>query len=254
MNQQPPVGQFARWDGTQWVPVSPPPVSQPSVSQSPVGPPPAGAPPRKPKPFFTRWWVWALAAVVLLMAVGQARTSPSVAPVPVTSIGTVEPSDPPTDEPAAEPSEESAPAASSTASSTETKPTPTPTPKATPKPTYKALSSRQFKLLAKDPDAYIGRTYVIYGEITQFDAATGNDAFRANTGPKKLRISYGYVSYDQNTVLTGSTSKLKKLVEGDCFTAKVTVLGSYSYDTQVGGNTTVPSLYVDSISVYGSTD
>ena len=72
--------------------------------------------------------------------------------------------------------------------------------------------------------------------------------------PTKLRVSYGYVDHDQNTILTGQESKLKKLVEGDRFTAKVTVLESYSDDTQAGGNTTVPSLQVDSISVYDCTD
>lgn len=143
-----------------------------------------------------------------------------------------------------------------------TTPTPTPSPSAAPatqqipaaKKTYRSLSSRTFKLLAKDPDAYIGKTYVIYGEITQFDAATGANAFRASTGPKKLRISYGYVNYDQNVIMSGTPSRLAKLVEGDCFSAKVTVLGSYSYDTQVGGNTTVPLFEVDSIKIYGSTD
>lgn len=124
---------------------------------------------------------------------------------------------------------------------------------ATAKPNYKTLSSRQFKLMAKDSDAHAGKTYVIYGEITQFDSATGTEAFRADTGPKKLRISYGFVNYPQNSVLTGTETRLKKLVEGDCFRAKVTVVGSYSYDTQIGGNTTVPLFRVDAISVYGST-
>lgn len=102
-------------------------------------------------------------------------------------------------------------------------------------------------------DTHIGMTYVIYGEIIQFDAATGTDAFRADTGPKKLRISYGYVNYGQNAILSGASSMLAKLVEGDWFSAKVTVLGSYSYDTQMGGNTTVPLFQVDSIKIYGST-
>ncbi|MFZ0530933.1 MAG: hypothetical protein WAL91_10385, partial [Propionicimonas sp.] len=134
-------------------------------------------------------------------------------------------------------------------------PTPTETEPAAPaKKHYKTLSGRQFKLLVKDPDAYIGKTYVIYGEVTQFDAATGTDTFRADTGPKKLRISYGYVDYPQNSFLSGTESKLKKLVQGDCFKAKVTVLGSFSYDTQAGGNTTVPLFEVNAISVYGSTD
>jgi hypothetical protein len=133
---------------------------------------------------------------------------------------------------------------------------PEPAPVVTPvaKKVYRKLSSRAFKQVAKDPDSYIGKTYYVYGEITQFDSATGVDTFRADLGYKKLRISYGFVNYSQNAILTGTESRLKKYVEGDCFTAKVTVLGSYSYDTQIGGNTTVPSFQVDSISRYGSTD
>lgn len=173
-----------------------------------------------------------------------AAAAPTVtvtAPAPtVTVTAAPEATDRPTPTPSATPSQEPTKAATK--------------PPAPPKKSYQTLSSRKFKLLAKDPDAYIGKTYVIYGEITQFDSATGTDTFRADTGPKKLRISYGYTDYEQNSMLTGAESKLKELVEDDCFKAKVTVLGSYSYDTQIGGNTTVPLFQVDSISVYGSTD
>jgi len=133
---------------------------------------------------------------------------------------------------------------------------PEPAPVVTPaaKKVYTHLTSRAFKQLTKDPDSYIGKTYYVYGEITQFDAATGTEMFRADVGPKKLRMSYGFVDYPQNSFLNGSESRLKKYVEGDLFTAKVTVLGAYSYDTQAGGNTTVPSFQVDSITRYGSTD
>ena len=232
MGQLPPEGQLARWDGSQWVPVQTP------VQQAPVPATPAG-----PKPLLSRWWVWAVAIVLALATIGSlnGRTS-AVAPVAAIS---------PSSAVSATPSE----ATTETPTPTVTTTTSAPKPKPKPRPkTYRALTSRKFKLLAKDPDAYIGDTFVVHGEITQFDSATGTDTFRANTGPAKLRISYGYTTYRQNTILAGSKARLKKLVEGDCFTAKVTVLGSYSYDTQAGGNTTVPSLYVDSIKVYGSTD
>ncbi|HEY5467559.1 MAG TPA: hypothetical protein VIK85_00455 [Coriobacteriia bacterium] len=122
---------------------------------------------------------------------------------------------------------------------------------ATPK-VYEHLSTRGFKLLAKDPDSYVGKKYYIYGQITQFDAATGTEMFLAAVGPKKLRKSYGYVFYPQPAFLNGTDSQLKKYVVGDLFTAKVTVLGSYSYDTQAGGRTTVPQFQIDSISRNGS--
>ncbi|MEV4833176.1 hypothetical protein AB0K05_01545 [Nonomuraea sp. NPDC049486] len=118
---------------------------------------------------------------------------------------------------------------------------------------YEVLSPRGFAKLVKNPDAYTGEKFIIYGEVTQFDAATGNDVFRANSGEKKLQPEYGFTSYDQNSLFAGSKDRLSDVVEGDVFQAYATVLGSYSYDTQIGGNTTVPSFRVDKIKVYAST-
>ncbi len=183
---------------------------------------------------------------------GAGATSAVPAPAPTVTVTTTTTATPsvPTTSPSSEPTSEPTVEPVSTPEPEET--TTEPTKPA--KKEYKTLSSRAFKKFAKDPDSHLGKTYVIYGEITQFDSATGTDTFRANTGPKKLKISYGYTDYSQNTILTGAESEFDDLVEGDCFKAKVTVLGSYSYDTQIGGNTTVPMLWVDSISVYGSTD
>lgn len=147
----------------------------------------------------------------------------------------------------------STPSESTATTTTATSTAPTkPVVTAPPKKTYKKLSSRKFKMLAKDPDSYINKYYYIYGQITQFDAATGVDTFRADVGPKKLAKSYGYVDYPQNALLTGDEDRLKKFVEGDLFLAKVTCMGSFSYDTQAGGNTTVPSFQVDSIKRIGT--
>ena len=46
---------------------------------------------------------------------------------------------------------------------------------------------------------------------------------------------------------------LNDVVQGDLFRATIEVLGSESYDTQVGGNTTVPKFRIQTISRYGST-
>ena len=86
----------------------------------------------------------------------------------------------------------------------------------------------------------------MYGVVTQFDAATGDDAFRADVGHKNMADSY---DYEINTLLNGSTAQLRNLVEDDEFRASVTVMGSFSYDTQIGGSTTVPLLQVDAIKV-----
>lgn len=48
--------------------------------------------------------------------------------------------------------------------------------------TYQAISAREFALLVKNPDANIGRKIVLYGAVTQFDTATGQNSFIARTG------------------------------------------------------------------------
>jgi hypothetical protein len=123
---------------------------------------------------------------------------------------------------------------------------PTTEPVATKPPSYKKLTARQWKLIAKNPDDHIGEHYIVYGVVTQFDAATGDEGFRADVDAVHHAEPY---DYDTNTILTGDAADLTNLVEDDQFRAKVTVLGSYSYDTQIGGNTTAPQLSVDSIEV-----
>jgi hypothetical protein len=132
---------------------------------------------------------------------------------------------------------------------------PTQAPKTTEKPApavYKKLTAREWAKIAKSPDSHKGETYIVYGKVTQFDSATGEDAFRADVDGIKHVVEYGYVDYPTNTLMTNATGDLSDLVQDDLFTAKVTVLGSYSYDTQIGGETTVPNLAVMSISVTGS--
>jgi hypothetical protein len=132
------------------------------------------------------------------------------------------------------------------------KPTPAPTKiTPTPKPTpvvYKKLTKREWAKIAKSPDSHVGETITVYGVVTQFDAATGQDGFRADVDSMRHADSF---EYPTNTVFQQQAAGglLDDLVQGDFFTAKVRVVGSYSYDTQIGGNTTVPSLEVVSIKV-----
>jgi hypothetical protein len=197
----------------------------------------------RPKPFYKTWWALAAALVALgaVTWVAAGNRGPATAEPPAS--GSVVPV-------------ASAPATATIATATVTTATALPvegtqTPVAAPgKKTYKPLTSTEFEQLAKKPTAVVGRTCVIYGWITQFDDITGPERFRANTGPRKLTVSNGQVNYTQTSMLRGDKSTLAKLVQGDCFAAKVTVLGSYPYDTQVGGNTTVPLFMVESISTY----
>lgn len=112
---------------------------------------------------------------------------------------------------------------------------------------HNPVTSREWLEIAKDPDAARGQCIIVYGEITQFDAATGPSGFLADAGGVSQKPSFGYVDYPVNTLFAGDAKMLSSLVEGDLFTAEVTVAGSQSYDTQAGGSTTAPALRVDSV-------
>jgi hypothetical protein len=182
---------------------------------------------------------WAIGGITLAIALGiGGAVIASTSDEPKTAAATMTSASPSTVAPTS--------AAPTTAAPTSAAPSPT---KTTPKPrppSYKTLSARQWKLIAKNPDAHLGEHYVVYGRVTQFDAATGTDTFRADVAHRRMPDEY---DYETNTMLSGSESDLADLVQDDIFRANVSVLGSFSYDTQIGGETTVPLLLVDSIKV-----
>ena len=108
-----------------------------------------------------------------------------------------------------------------------------------------APAARTWAKIVKDPDAYVGKVYVIYGQVNQFDAATGTDTFLGDSASKNT-LSYGYFD-GENTMFNGTEKLFADFVEDDVFKATVEVAGSFSYDTQIGGNTTVPLLKVHRI-------
>jgi hypothetical protein len=84
----------------------------------------------------------------------------------------------------------------------------------------------------KSPDKYVGKGYHLWACITQFDAATGADTFRADASNKKEE----YWSLDgDNSLFNGDENRLSAFVTDDIVVMNVTALGSYSYDTQIGG-------------------
>jgi hypothetical protein len=113
---------------------------------------------------------------------------------------------------------------------------------------HREVSARDWQLIAKSPDSHIGERIVLHGHVTQFDAATGLDAFRASVDAVRHSRSY---EYDTNTILRGTATQLADVVNGDMFRAEVTVRGSYSYETTMGGMLTVPVLGIDAIEVTG---
>ena len=118
-------------------------------------------------------------------------------------------------------------------------------PPSAPAEPYRKLSSRDWQVIAKNPDAHIGERVIVHGWVTQFDAATGTTAFRASVDGVRQKQAY---DYDTNTMLGGDAADLEDIVVDDEFTAEVTVRGSLTYQTQIGGTTTVPVLLVETIS------
>jgi hypothetical protein len=114
---------------------------------------------------------------------------------------------------------------------------------------YATLTSRTWALLVKAPDNYLANTYKIWACITQFDAATGPDTFRGQASYQKL--TYWYTD-GANAVFTGDATELADFVTDDIVQMNVVSLGSLSYDTQLGGSTTVPAFDVISITRMGS--
>lgn len=111
---------------------------------------------------------------------------------------------------------------------------------------YPAISVRDYAMLVKDPNAHKGQRFVVYGVVTQFDAATGTSTLRANTAATPQDRSY---DYDQNTIVESTVQTLGPVIEDDFVTFYVEVVGSYSYATQIGGNTTVPKLKANIVQV-----
>ena len=132
-------------------------------------------------------------------------------------------------------------------------PTIEPTPEVTPEPvvpaTFAKLTSRQWAQLVKAPDSYVGSGYEVWACITQFDAATGGDSFRGDAANARLT----YWSLDgTNAFFLGDSGALAPFVQDDIVFMKVVDLGSYTYDTTIGGSITVPWFEIVAIANKGS--
>jgi hypothetical protein len=186
-----------------------------------------------------------LAVALVVSACGAAEPAATTTETPATQARTATPTVRPTVQAVAEvtavPTDE--PTTEPTA-----KPTPTAKP---PKIEYAKLSDRAWKKLVKAPDNYVAKAYRVWACISQFDAATGLDTFRGQASNKKR--TYWYTD-GANALFTGDEDKLDEFVEGDVVSMNVLVLGSFTYDTQVGGSTTVPWFSVEKITRKGDCD
>jgi len=253
-------GRQRYWDGTQWTEhFAPGEVAAAAVSETATGvsAAPVMSSGKAERPWFKKKrFIIPGGVAAFLLVIGMAGAgADDGTPEPTTAgAGLLSASGTPT--PTATPAEVEAtatPTPSPTPTKAAVKATPKPTPKPKPKPkppAAKELSARTWQKIVKNPDRYAGDRYIVYGEINQFDAATGADTFLADVAHKNT-TSYGFFN-GENTMLTGNESKLEDFVEGDVFKATVTVVGSFSYDTQIGGNTTVPLLTINSIRRVGN--
>lgn len=135
------------------------------------------------------------------------------------------------------------------AATEETEPTEQPAP-ATTTPdlsTYEELDERTLAQIVKAPDDHIGRQVIVYGTITQLDAATGQCFVRVSIAHAPQDQWY---DYEHNTVGLAGDGEfdcpvLDPFVADDEVKLWITIGGSLSYDTQIGGSTTVPAYVID---------
>ncbi|WP_051297331.1 DUF4190 domain-containing protein [Brevibacterium album] len=108
---------------------------------------------------------------------------------------------------------------------------------------FAEVEDRDFAQIAKAPDDHTGEHIVVYGQITQLDSATGKCTMRVNVAESRQNEFY---EYDENAVVfagdrVSDCPAMDSLVTDDVVKLWVTVEGSYSYTTMIGGSTTVPA-------------
>ncbi|MGO1684837.1 MAG: hypothetical protein ACTHYR_07655 [Brachybacterium sp.] len=165
------------------------------------------------------------------------------------------PSDPAEEDPApeADPVPEDEPLAEEEPVTTQ-EATPEPTEEPSPSPTeapdlsiYEELDERTLARIVKAPDDHLGRQVIVYGAITQLDAATGKCFVRISIADAPQDAWY---DYEHNSVGFAGDGEsdcpvLDPFVADDEVKLWITIGGSISYDTQIGGSTTVPAYLID---------
>jgi hypothetical protein len=115
-----------------------------------------------------------------------------------------------------------------------------------------SITSRDWKLISKNPSAAKGKNVWIFGKITQFDDATGTASFRANVDGIN-HFDGKYFSGGENAWVVGNAKTLSQYVNDDVFKACVTISGVFSYSTALtGGKLTVPKVKIRTINLLGS--
>lgn len=111
---------------------------------------------------------------------------------------------------------------------------------------FEEVDERTLAQIVKAPDDHVGQQIILYGHVTQLDAATGPCMMRVSASHTQQGERY---AYEHNTVgysgdAVSECPVLDPLVTDDEVKLWVTIDGSISYDTQIGGNTIVPAYEV----------
>lgn len=101
--------------------------------------------------------------------------------------------------------------------------------------------------MIKNPDAFKGKFFKLYAEISQYDAATGACAFRGSWDNQTHEYSFDYAG--DNAYFTGGDGdtacpELNGIDQDDVVRLWVRTDGAYTYETTMGGSITVPSFHV----------
>lgn len=180
-----------------------------------------------------------LGSILIATLAGCAsETAPATPTAPAVLAGTPEPSA------GASPSTDSTP-----------QPTPSPVPTATsspvPKPiTFARITRGAFLKVVVDPERYAGRGYVVWACITQFDATTGTERFRADSSNRRERDWGGN---GENSFFAGTASRLADYVAGDVVSMHVAPIGTVADHAPQGVSVLrLPLFEVETIKRQGS--
>lgn len=107
----------------------------------------------------------------------------------------------------------------------------------------------------KNPDGLEGQCFVMYGRIVQFDSNTGPCSFQANIARNNssrwwdydIRSNFGYEDSEIASSFVTTCPELDNIDGDDFIKVWGTVLGSYRYDTSLGGSNTVPSFKIEKV-------
>ena len=119
--------------------------------------------------------------------------------------------------------------------------------------TYATISARSLAKVFRSPDAHVGKKYVVYAEVTQFDSGTGPDQLRADVAHEDVRSDHsGYWNEGENAMVAVGAANVDDIVQGDIVKMYVEVKGSLTYDTTMGGSMSVPEFTVNVIKRIGT--